>query len=187
MFSGIGEAALRVSLQCHTVSASGTDHRHSSGVGTADRHPPREKGTASTGTGAFEEEVCQKLHEKYWISPEKLSLVYDTALVQQPLLANTPKHGISLYLSIPFCPTRCSYCSFVSHSIAQAHQLIPGYLEKLCEELKLWGQLVREQGLLVDTVYFGGGTPTSLTAPQLAQVLTAVQENFDLSHLRSTA
>lgn len=134
--------------------------------------------------GLSKEEVCQKLHEKYWISPEKLSLVYDTALVQQPLLANTPKHGISLYLSIPFCPTRCSYCSFVSHSIAQAHQLIPGYLEKLCEELKLWGQLVREQGLLVDTVYFGGGTPTSLTAPQLAQVLTAVQENFDLSHLR---
>ncbi|MFQ9094072.1 MAG: coproporphyrinogen dehydrogenase HemZ [Ruminococcus sp.] len=96
----------------------------------------------------------------------------------------TPKRGISLYLSIPFCPTRCSYCSFVSHSIEQAHKLIPGYLEKLCEELVIWGQLVREQELLVDTVYFGGGTPTSLTAEQLEQVLTAVQDNFDLSHLR---
>ena len=72
----------------------------------------------------------------------------------------------------------------MSHSIAQAQNLIPAYLEKLCEELKIWGQLVREQELLVDLVYFGGGTPTSLTAAQLEQVLTAVQENFDLSHLR---
>ena len=136
------------------------------------------------GQGLSKAEVCEKLHEKYWIAPEKLSLVYDTAMVQQPLLEKTPKHGISLYVSIPFCPTRCSYCSFVSHSIAQAQNLIPAYLEKLCEELKIWGQLVREQELLVDTVYFGGGTPTSLTAAQLEQVLTAVQENFDLSHLR---
>lgn len=136
------------------------------------------------GKGYTKEEVCEKLHEKFWISPEKLSLVYDTAIVQQPLLEKTPKRGISLYLSIPFCPTRCSYCSFVSHSIEQAHKLIPGYLEKLCEELVIWGQLVREQELLVDTVYFGGGTPTSLTAEQLEQVLTAVQDNFDLSHLR---
>ena len=127
------------------------------------------------GKGYTKAEVCEKLHEKFWISPEKLSLVYDTAIVQQPLLEKTPKRGISLYLSIPFCPTRCSYCSFVSHSIEQAHKLIPGYLEKLCEELVIWGQLVREQELLVDTVYFGGGTPTSLTA---------VQDNFDLSHLR---
>ena len=118
------------------------------------------------GKGYTKEEVCEKLHEKFWISPEKLSLVYDTAIVQQPLLEKTPKRGISLYLSIPFCPTRCSYCSFVSHSIEQAHKLIPGYLEKLCEELVIWGQLVREQDLLVDTVYFGGGTPTSLTAEQ---------------------
>lgn len=136
------------------------------------------------GKGYTKAEVCEKLHEKFWISPEKLSLVYDTAIVQQPLLEKTPKRGISLYLSIPFCPTRCSYCSFVSHSIEQAHKLIPGYLENLCEELVIWGQLVREQDLLVDTVYFGGGTPTSLTAEQLEQVLTAVQDNFDLSHLR---
>ncbi len=136
------------------------------------------------GQGLSKAEVCEKLHEKYWIAPEKLSLVYDTAMVQQPLLEKTPKHGISLYVSIPFCPTRCSYCSFVSHSIAQAQNLIPAYLEKLCEELKIWGQLVREQELLVDTVYFGGGTPTSLTAAQLEQVMTAVQENIHLSPVR---
>lgn len=134
--------------------------------------------------GLSKKEICQKLHEQYWIAPEKAQLTYNTAIVQQPLLEQTPEHAISLYVSIPFCPTRCSYCSFVSHSVEQAYQLIPDYLNKLCEELVIWGEMVHELGLTIDTVYFGGGTPTSLTAGQLEQVLSAVQNNFDLSHLR---
>ena len=134
--------------------------------------------------GLSKEEVCQKLHEQYWIAPEKSDLAYRTASVQAPLLAQTPKRGISLYVSIPFCPTRCSYCSFVSHSVEQAHKLIPDYLNRLCEELAIWGKMVQKLDLTIDTVYFGGGTPTSLTAQQLEQVLSAVQEHFDLSHLR---
>lgn len=185
LFAGNRQAAVRIPVQCHAVPVAGTDHRSASGVGLADGDSSGEKRCSIIwARGIPKRRSDEKLHEKFWISPEKLSLVYDTAIVQQPLLEKTPKRGISLYLSIPFCPTRCSYCSFVSHSIEQAHKLIPGYLEKLCEELVIWGQLVREQELLVDTVYFGGGTPTSLTAEQLEQVLTAVQDNFDLSHLR---
>ncbi|MGN1404471.1 MAG: coproporphyrinogen dehydrogenase HemZ, partial [Ruminococcus sp.] len=134
--------------------------------------------------GLSKEQVCEKLREQYWIAPEKAELTYNTAVVQQPLLLETPKNAVSLYVSIPFCPTRCSYCSFVSHSVEQAHKLIPDYLDKLCEELAIWGDMVWELGLTIDTVYFGGGTPTSLTAEQLEQVLSAVQKNFDLSHLR---
>lgn len=134
--------------------------------------------------GLSKEEVCQQLHEQFWIVPEKLELAYHTAVVQQPLLLKTPKHAVSLYVSIPFCPTRCSYCSFVSHSVEQAYKLIPDYLNRLCEELAIWGKVVQELGLSIDTVYFGGGTPTSLTAAQLEQVLSAVQTNFELSHLR---
>lgn len=134
--------------------------------------------------GLSEDEICQKLHAQYWIAPEKLTLAYQTAIVQQPLLRETPKHAVSLYVSIPFCPTRCSYCSFVSHSVEQAHRLIPDYLNRLCDELAIWGKMVRELHLTIDTVYFGGGTPTALTAPQLEQVLAAVAQNFDLSHLR---
>lgn len=136
------------------------------------------------GKGYTKAEVCEKLHEKFWISPEKLSLVYDTAIVQQPLLEKTPKRGISLYLSIPFCPTRCSYCSFVSHSIAQAKHLMPEYIRLLCRELEIWGDIIQKLQVTVDTIYFGGGTPTSISAEALEQLLQTVVRVFDLSKVR---
>ncbi len=134
--------------------------------------------------GLSKTEIMQQMQEKYWIAPEKLALTYHTACVQEPLLHATPKNSVSLYISVPFCPTRCSYCSFVSHAVEQAKQLIPDYVDRLCEELAIWGALVRELGLSVDTVYFGGGTPTTLSVQQLTRLLQAVEENFDLSQLR---
>lgn len=134
--------------------------------------------------GKSKEEIFAQLREEYWISDEKLNLVYDTALVQKPLLEATPANSIGLYVSIPFCPTRCSYCSFVSHSVEQAKKLMPDYIRLLCDELRIWGNIVRELGLIVDTVYFGGGTPTSVSAEFLEQLLVAVEENFDLTHIR---
>ncbi len=134
--------------------------------------------------GMSKQEVFDHMKSRYWVSDEKLELVYQTALVQRPLLQQTPKNSIGLYVSIPFCPTRCSYCSFVSHSIEQAKKLMPEYIRLLCEELKIWGDIVRSLGLLVDTVYFGGGTPTSVSAEHLEQLMQAVEANFDLSHIR---
>lgn len=134
-------------------------------------------------SGLSQQEICRQLQERYWIHEEKLSLTYQTAAAQETLLAQTPKRGISLYVSIPFCPTRCSYCSFVSHAVEQAYQLIPAYVERLCDELAIWGEMVRDLHLTVDTVYFGGGTPTAISAEQLGTILAAVQQHFDLSHL----
>lgn len=134
--------------------------------------------------GMSREEIFNSLREEFWISDEKLQLVYNTAMVQHPLLMATPKHSIGLYVSVPFCPSRCSYCSFVSHSVEQAKKLMPEYIWLLCEELKIWGNIVHELGLVVDTVYFGGGTPTSVSAEHLESLLKAVSENFDLLHLR---
>lgn len=134
--------------------------------------------------GMSREYIFENLREEYWISDDKLSLVYDTAVVQQPLLMDTPKHSIGLYISIPFCPSRCSYCSFVSHSVEQAKKLMPEYIKLLCRELEIWGDIVRKLGLIVDTVYFGGGTPTSVSAEHLESILKTVNNNFDLSHLR---
>ena len=134
--------------------------------------------------GMSREEIFSALKEEYWISDEKLGLVYDTAIVQYPLLKSTPENSVGLYVSIPFCPSRCSYCSFVSHSVEQAKKLMPEYIRLLCEELRIWGDIVRRLGLIVDTVYFGGGTPTSVSAEHLRMLLEAVNENFDLSHLR---
>ncbi len=134
--------------------------------------------------GLSKGEIIQALKEKYWITEEKLELAYNTAVVQAPLLQQTPDHSVSLYVSIPFCPTRCSYCSFVSHSVEQAKSLIPLYLDKLCQELVLWAELIREENLVLDTIYFGGGTPTSLSATQLEKVLSTINCYFDLSNLR---
>lgn len=131
--------------------------------------------------GESEEEAVDYLRRNFFVSEDRLSLALETARTQRPLLVPYNPKVVSLYISIPFCPTRCSYCSFVSHAIAQAGNLIPEYLRCLCKELILLGQLARKQQLTLSTVYIGGGTPTTLTAAQLHTLMTTVQENFDLS------
>lgn len=94
--------------------------------------------------------------------------------------------SFSLYVAIPFCPSRCSYCSFVSHSTEteSAKKTIPEYVKLLCEELRITGKIAKEAKLRLESVYFGGGTPTSLSAAQLTMLFDAVRENFDLSTCR---
>ena len=129
------------------------------------------------------EEAAAYLQQKYRVSDEKLRLAVDTALVQQPILPHQ-KREIGLYVSIPFCPTRCSYCSFVSHSMESAYQLIPDYITKLCEEIRILGEMIFTYGLKVQSVYIGGGTPTSITAEQLRQVMEAIRTHIDIAHAR---
>ncbi len=117
------------------------------------------------------------------VSEERFQLALDTARIERPLLSRLSERDFSLYVSIPFCPTRCAYCSFVSHSIGRAAKLIPAYLDRLCEELADLARIVSELGLRLRTVYFGGGTPTSLTAEQLARLMDTISDSFDLSGL----
>ncbi|MEG1779122.1 MAG: coproporphyrinogen dehydrogenase HemZ, partial [Oscillospiraceae bacterium] len=97
----------------------------------------------------------------------------------------TPQ-SFSLYVSIPFCPSRCSYCSFVSEAIAtpKAKALLSPYVDKLCEEIKAAAKISRELGLRLETVYFGGGTPTTLSATQLKQLCDTIAVSFDMSTVR---
>lgn len=133
--------------------------------------------------GLDKENVFSALKEKYSVSDEKLELAYRTSVTQSPLLIPPPR-SFSLYVSIPFCPTRCSYCSFVSHSMDSAVKLIPQYIEKLCEEIAITAEYTQKLGLALDTIYFGGGTPTSVTAEQLETIMRSVRENFTFSSLR---
>ncbi len=119
--------------------------------------------------------------DKLLVSEEKTALAMSVAEWEEKIIARSKKNSFSLYISIPFCPTRCSYCSFVSHSIEKTKKLMAPYVENLCEEIKLTGEIAKELGLCLETVYFGGGTPTTLTAEQLEKLLTTVEENFDLS------
>ncbi len=122
--------------------------------------------------------------DKLLVSEHKRQLCCDTLSKEDQLLSLSRPNSFSLYISIPFCPTRCDYCSFVSQTVVQAKKLIPVYVEQLCREIAYTGKLARMLGLQLETIYFGGGTPTTLSPEQLATVLHAVEENFDLSTLR---
>ena len=118
------------------------------------------------------------------VSEKKISLCRETVESEDRITALSAPDSFSLYISIPFCPTRCAYCSFVSHSIEQAKGLIPEYIRLLKEELRLTAEIAKKLNLRLETIYIGGGTPTSLTADQIGEIMTAVKSLFDLSSLR---
>lgn len=122
--------------------------------------------------------------EKLLVSDEKLMLAEKICKKEGSILRLSREDSFSLYISIPFCPSRCSYCSFVSQSVEKAKHLIKPYVELLCSELKETAKIACSLGLRLETVYMGGGTPTTLEAEHLDRILSTVKENFDLSHLR---
>lgn len=124
------------------------------------------------------------LTEELKIDDKKLSLCKETHLSEEKIISLSTPRSFSLYVSIPFCPTRCSYCSFVSHSVEKSQKLIPEYLEKLFYELKITGEIAHNLNLKLETIYIGGGTPTTLTAEQLENLMTVISDNFDLSDLK---
>ncbi len=119
--------------------------------------------------------------DKLFVSDKKTRLAMSVAECEEKIISRSQKNSFSLYISIPFCPTRCNYCSFVSHSIEKTKKLMAPYVEKLCKEIALTGKIARDLELRLETVYFGGGTPTTLEAEQLQSLFTAVKNNFDLS------
>ena len=115
------------------------------------------------------------------VSEEKTRLsrlVFDN---QREILSRSDKRSFSLYVSIPFCPSRCNYCSFVSQSIEKAKKLIEGYLPLLLSEIRYTSQIARELDLRLESVYIGGGTPTTLSAEQLDVLLSEIRDDFDMS------
>lgn len=130
-----------------------------------------------------EDKARQKfIHD--FVEPQKVELALQVMHRENKIIALSKENSYSLYISIPFCPSRCSYCSFVSHSIANAKDLIDPYVDLLCEELKSNGKIAKSLGLRLETIYFGGGTPTTLSPVQLDKLLATIVENFDLSSLR---
>ena len=129
--------------------------------------------------GISAEEVRRKFKEERLVSDEKLDLLLSTAEHEKTIRALSKPESVSMYISIPFCPSRCSYCSFTSHAIEKAAKLIPQYVDLLCEELRDTAELMNELGLRLETVYMGGGTPTVLAAEQMDRVLSTARSSFD--------
>ena len=128
------------------------------------------------------EDIKKHLKEVYLVSDKRIKLCTDTAKNEFNILKKIDyKNGYSLYIGIPFCPTRCLYCSFTSYSIAQWKKDTDTYVEALCKELLAVSKMYK--GKKLQTIYMGGGTPTSLEGYQLSKILNVVKKNFDLSNL----
>jgi len=131
-----------------------------------------------------EEGVRNYFINEFLVTPEKTDLALKVMQNENKIIALSKKNSFSLYVSIPFCPTRCSYCSFVSHSIERTKKLIKPYVDLLVCELEQTGKIARDLNLRLESIYFGGGTPTTLESSDLLRLFSAIEKNFDLSSLR---
>lgn len=120
----------------------------------------------------------------FFVSGDKTRLAKETEKNEQKILELSRPESFSLYVGIPFCPSRCSYCSFVMSSVERAKKLVQPYVELLCEEIKRTAEIAAQLNLRLETVYFGGGTPTTLSAEQLNKLLSAVNQSFDMNTCR---
>ena len=121
------------------------------------------------------------LRDVYFVDESRRKLAIDCSLSTVAATKLLNENDISLYVGIPFCPTRCAYCSFVSRTVGKKTDLMTPYLEALRKELLHTGRLLKESGKTIRSVYIGGGTPTTLTSTQMATLLDDIHEAFDLS------
>ena len=125
----------------------------------------------------------QLLKDVYFVTPQRRKLAVDCSLSTANAASLLESTDVSLYVGIPFCPTRCAYCSFVSRTVGKRTELIEPYLTALLEEIRVTGQLLANSGRKVRTIYIGGGTPTTLSETQMALLLDTISASFDLSRL----
>ena len=137
--------------------------------------------TWALAEGKSPEEARKMLEKEYFVTPERSALALETGETALRAIRRLSPRDIDIYVGIPFCPTRCVYCSFVSQSVEKSFALVPPYVEALAAELRAGGEMVRLAGLRVRSFYMGGGTPTTLTAEQMDTVLTAFESSFDLT------
>ena len=124
---------------------------------------------------------AEKFRTHCHVSGAKTDLALRTLRAQKPAVEDLGENDYSLYVSIPFCPTRCAYCSFVSQDVEHAKKLMAPYFDLLLVELEKTAQVAEGLGLSLRSVYIGGGTPTTLTAEQLAALCGKIKGVFDFS------
>ena len=126
--------------------------------------------------------AVKMMQDTYFVTEDRARLAVNCSLSTVKAASLLEPRDVSLYIGIPFCPTRCSYCSFVSRTVGKRTDLLQPYLEALKQEMALTGRLMAKYGKRVRTVYIGGGTPTTLSTAQMADLLDSIRASFDLSH-----
>ncbi len=134
--------------------------------------------------GKSEKQAVREFRGEFGVSAERTELVRETCRATLRALDSLEKEDVCLYLGIPFCPTRCAYCSFVSVEASRSLKLLPDYLAAQEKELEAVARAVEKSGRRIAAVYIGGGTPTTLNAEQLDRLCRRTRELFDLSHSR---
>ena len=131
--------------------------------------------------GGTEQSADRLMKETYHVAPARRRLCVESSLASLRAAERLRPGDVSLYIGIPFCPTRCAYCSFVSQAVEKSFGLMEPYLAVLLGEITQAAQMVKELGLNVKSFYMGGGTPTTLSADQMDRLLTHLNRSFDLS------
>lgn len=165
-----------LALMLFTVLSELTGKKPPFGVMTGIR--PAKYAASLMASGMEPEETEEYLVRERLVSPGKAHLVRLTACNGMRLGEKIRDKGFSLYVSIPFCPSRCSYCSFVSKSVERDRKLTGPYVEALCRELDYTAAIASDLGLQLQTIYIGGGTPTVLSAPELETLTKGIADSF---------
>ena len=131
--------------------------------------------------GGTEKSAHKLLKDVYFVTESRRELALDCSKSTVAAANQLRPQDLSLYVGIPFCPTRCAYCSFVSRSVGKRTELLEPYLAALTKEIEATGKLLASSGKTVRTIYIGGGTPTTLSSPQMARLLDTIHDHFDLS------
>ena len=131
--------------------------------------------------GGTPKSASKLLKDVYYVTEKRRELAVDCSVSTVKAARLLEPSDVSLYVGIPFCPTRCTYCSFVSRTVGRKTELLEPYLQALMKEIAVTGELLAKSGKFVRTVYIGGGTPTTLSSAQMATLLDAIRSSFDLS------
>ena len=131
--------------------------------------------------GGREQDADRMLRDVYFVTPERRRLCLDASRHTLEAAWLLAPDDLSLYIGIPFCPTRCAYCSFVSESVERFGEFLPPFLDCLIREIEYTGALLKRSGWHIRSLYIGGGTPTTLSTPQMTRLLDAIGTRFDLS------
>ena len=142
---------------------------------------PSKLSTKALLAGKTRRQAERELETEFFVTPERARLCVDASEHTVEAMNLLEARDLSVYIGIPFCPTRCAYCSFVSESVERFGEFLPPYLDCLLREVEYTGKLLCESGRHVRTLYMGGGTPTTLSSAQMARLLDAVNRQFDLS------
>lgn len=151
------------------------------GILTGVRPAKLASGLIHSGKGILKSKKI--LRDEYFLNPQKAALAVSVASAETRILKKVPKDSCSLYISIPFCPTRCAYCSFVSYTTKRLLSMIDEYLEALLLDIDETFKVINRLGMKVNTVYVGGGTPTTLSPAQLDRLFSKIEEHLDTSRL----